>query len=107
MSSAKPYSVIISGTGLYTPENVITNAELVDAYNAWATAYNHEHAQAIERGERDPKPLSSVEFIVKASGIRQRFAYIKDGILDIDRMRPQIPERPESKTRLTQLPCWA
>ncbi|MBA7585502.1 Beta-ketodecanoyl-[acyl-carrier-protein] synthase [subsurface metagenome] len=34
-------------------------------------------------------------FIVKASGIKQRFAYVKEGILDIGRMRPLIPERPE------------
>jgi beta-ketodecanoyl-[acyl-carrier-protein] synthase len=49
----------------------------------------------IEKGELEAKPLSSVEFIVKASGIRQRFAYVKEGILDISRMRPLIPERPE------------
>ena len=36
-----------------------------------------------------------MEFIVKASGIKQRFAYVKEGILDIGRMRPFIPERPE------------
>ena len=40
MSTNEPYSVVISGTGLYTPENVITNQELVDAYNAWANQYN-------------------------------------------------------------------
>ena len=26
---------------------------------------------------------------------KQRFAYVKEGILDIGRMRPLIPERPE------------
>jgi beta-ketodecanoyl-[acyl-carrier-protein] synthase len=95
MSSAKPNSVVISGTGLYTPEHVITNEELVDSYNRWVNQYNEEHALEIEKGELEAKPRSSVEFIVKASGIRQRFAYIKEGILDINRMRPLIPERPE------------
>ena len=97
MSSVKPYTAVISGTGLYTPENVITNEELVAAYNGWATRYNEEHAAQIEKGEIEAKPLSSAEFIEKASGIRQRFAYIKEGILDIDRMRPLIPERSEDE----------
>ncbi len=91
----KPYSAVISGTGLYTPENVITNEELVASYNSWANQNNAEHSVEIEKGELEAKPLSSVEFIVKASGIRQRFAYVKEGILDISRMRPLIPERPE------------
>ena len=95
MSSTKPYSVVISGSGLYTPENVITNEELVDSYNSWATDYNTEHVVSIAKGELTAKPQSSADFIFKASGIKQRFAYIKKGILDIGRMRPLIPERPE------------
>ena len=95
MPSAKPYSAVISGTGLYTPEHIITNEELVASYNSWANQYNAEHSVEIENGEREAKPQSSVEFIVKASGILQRFAYVKEGILDTGRMRPLIPERPE------------
>jgi beta-ketodecanoyl-[acyl-carrier-protein] synthase len=93
MSSAKPYSVVISGTGLFTPEHVITNEELVASYNDWVDQYNAEHSLEIEKGELETKPR--VEFIIKASGIHQRFAYVKEGILDIRRMRPLIPERPE------------
>ena len=95
MSLTKPYSVVISGTGLYTPENVITNEELVASYNSWANQYNTKHLMEIKNGELPEKPLSSAEFIVKASGIQQRFAYVKEGILDIGRMRPLIPERSE------------
>jgi len=95
MSSIKPYSIVISGTGLYTPENIITNEELVTSYNSWANHYNTKHSVEISNGELSEKPLSSVEFVVKASGIQQRFAYVKEGILDIDRMRPIIPERSE------------
>ncbi len=95
MSSIKPNSVVISGSGLYTPEHVITNEELVASYNRWANQYNAEHSVEIEKGKLEAKPQSSVEFIVKASGIQQRFAYVKEGILDINRMRPLIPERPE------------
>ena len=85
--------VVISGTGLWTPDNVITNEELVTAYNAHADLFNREHAEAIEAGTVIAKPHSSAEFILKASGIEQRYAYIKDGILEPDRMRPRIPVR--------------
>src|SRR5690606_13840104 len=37
------------------------------------------------------------DFIVKASGIKQRHVYIKDGILDINRMRPLIPARSDDE----------
>lgn len=96
MSSTIPNPVVISGTGLYTPEHVITNEELVAAYNNWADRYNAENAEQIESGDLEAKPRSSVEFILKASGIQQRFAYVKEGILDVGRMRPRMPERPES-----------
>ncbi len=89
--------IVISGSGLWKPPHIITNEELVGAYNAWAEKYNRDHAGAIESGELEPKPLSSAEFIEKASGIKARYAYIKDGILDIDRMRPRIPERGEDE----------
>ncbi|MGD8831476.1 MAG: beta-ketoacyl-ACP synthase III [Pseudomonadales bacterium] len=87
--------VVISGAGLWKPEHVITNEELVTSYNAYAAGYNDAHAAAIAAGELAEKPLSSAEFIEKASGIRQRYAYVKDGILEVDRMRPRIQRRPE------------
>lgn len=96
MSLKQSHSAVISGIGLFTPENIITNAELVAAHNAWAEKYNRDHAQEIEIASLEAKQMSSEAFIVKASGIRQRYAYVKDGILDIDRMRPRIPERPET-----------
>ncbi len=88
-----PNSVVISGTGLWNPPHAISNEELVTAYNAHADQFNAENAAAIEAGEVAAKAHSSAEFIEKASGIKSRFAYIKDGILDIDRLRPNIPER--------------
>lgn len=86
-------SVVISGSGLWKPDHSISNEELVIAYNAYAEQFNQQHKLAIEQGELKPKPLSSAEFIEKASGIKSRYVYVKDGILDIDRMRPSIPER--------------
>jgi beta-ketodecanoyl-[acyl-carrier-protein] synthase len=95
MTVEKSARVVISGTGLWTPEHIITNEELVASYNAWTDKYNLEHEAAIQAGELEPKQKSSVEFIIKASGIKQRYAYVKEGILDIERMHPAIPERPE------------
>ena len=59
--------VVITGTGLYTPEHAIDNASLVTAFNAWVDSQNARHADAISRGEREPLSHSSSEFIEKAS----------------------------------------
>jgi len=90
-------SVVISGAGVWTPEHRISNEELVEAYNRWAVQYNRKNQEAIESGACEEKPLSSAEFIEKASGIKSRYAYIKDGILDIDTMFPRIPPRSEEQ----------
>ncbi len=84
----------ITGTGLYTPEHVITNDELVAAFNAYADTFNASHAADIAAGKTDPVPQSNAEFIVAASGIEQRFVYAKDGILDPAVMHPILPPRP-------------
>lgn len=89
--------VVISGSGLWDPPHSISNEELVGAYNAYADNYNEQHAGGIKSGEIIAKPQSSAEFIEKASGIRSRFAYVKQGILDIDRMKPAIPPRTEEQ----------
>lgn len=89
--------IILSGSGLWKPPYVITNEELVEAYNGYAEKFNRENAKQIEQGELEEKPLSTTEFIERASGIKARYAYIKDGILDIDRMRPRIPARSEDE----------
>jgi beta-ketodecanoyl-[acyl-carrier-protein] synthase len=90
-------SVVISGCGLWTPEESITNEELIDCYNAYADKFNHENAAAIATGAVLAKPYSSAEFVEKASGIRSRYIYVKDGVLDINRMRPNIPERSDEE----------
>ena len=90
-------NVVLSGVGLWTPPYKITNQELVESYNAWAEAYNQKHQAQIEAGELTAKPFSSAEFIEKASGIKSRYIYRKEGALDIERMRPKIPERGEGE----------
>lgn len=87
------HNVVISGTGLYTPANSISNEELVAAFNAYVSQFNADNAQAIERGEVQALAESSAAFIEKASGIKSRFVMDKDGILDPQRMAPRLPER--------------
>ena len=84
---------VIAATGLFTPEQSISNEELVAAYNAFADRFNADHADVIEAGEIEPLTPSSVEFIEKASGIKSRFVLDKAGILDPARMVPHLPER--------------
>ncbi|MFN0186854.1 MAG: beta-ketoacyl-ACP synthase III [Aquabacterium sp.] len=92
--------VVISGTGLYQPPHVITNAELVEAYNAYADRINAGQADAIAAGEFKPLVHSSVEFIEKASGIQQRFVIDKAGVLDPARMYPRFEPRPDEQLSL-------
>ncbi|MCI0510514.1 beta-ketodecanoyl-[acyl-carrier-protein] synthase [Chromohalobacter marismortui] len=84
---------VITGTGLYTPPNVIDNATLVASFNAWVDRENARHYEAIRDGHRQPLEHSSSEFIVKASGIHSRHVVEAAGILDPDRMRPQLAPR--------------
>jgi len=84
---------VIAATGLFTPEQSISNAELVAAYNAYAEKFNADHAAGIAEGEVAELTPSSVEFIEKASGIKSRFVLDKAGVLDPARMAPNIPER--------------
>ena len=87
------HNVVISGTGLYTPANSISNDELVASFNAYVQQFNSDNAEAIERGEVEALSESNSAFIEKASGIKSRFVIDKQGILDPQRMVPFIPER--------------
>jgi beta-ketodecanoyl-[acyl-carrier-protein] synthase len=91
------HDTVISGTGLYTPGESISNDELVTAFNAYVELYNTEHAEAIAAGDLAPLQPSSAEFIEKASGIKARYVMNKSGILDPERMTPDIPERPNEE----------
>ena len=72
---------VIAATGLFTPEQSVSNAELVDSYNTWADGWNARHAAQIEAGELEAKSHSSPEFIEKASGIKSRFVLDKACLL--------------------------
>src|SRR6056297_3384999 len=83
----------ITGSGVYTPQQVITNEELVAAFNAYAERFNTDNAEAIAAGEIEAKGLSSPEFIHQASGIEQRYVMDKAGVLDPEVMHPLLRER--------------
>ncbi len=85
--------ILISGTGLFTPPNAISNEELVASFNAYVEAFNTRNADAIAAGTVEALQPSSAEFILKASGIKSRYVMEKDSILDIEVMCPRLPER--------------
>jgi len=85
--------VVLSGVGIWKPEHSISNFELIESYNSYAKKYNTDNSDAIAAGTMSEKPFSTAEFVEKASGIKSRYVYRKEGILDIERMRPKIEER--------------
>ena len=103
-----PTAAVISGSGLYTPPETISNEELVASFNAWVDIHNDTHSDQIASGEIEPKTHSSAEFIEKASGIRSRYVINKAGILDPYRMVPDIPERDNTdQSVMCEIACHA
>lgn len=88
---------VLSATGLFTPAESISNAELVESFNRYVEHWNTDNADAIAAGTVAALQPSSVEFIEKASGIRSRFVLSKAPILDPEIMAPRIPERPNDQ----------
>ncbi|MGA9795393.1 MAG: beta-ketoacyl-ACP synthase III [Rhizomicrobium sp.] len=76
----------LTGTGLFTPPQAISNDELVASFNEYVRRHNLAHPDA-------PLAQSSTEFVFKASGIKSRYVMDKAGILDPDIMAPRIAER--------------
>ena len=85
--------IYISGTGIWTPPYKVSNDELVESFNKYVDLYNLEHANEIKDGSIEPLVHSSSEFIVKASGIKNRYVIEKEALLDPNRMKPQINAR--------------
>ena len=89
--------IVISGTGVFTPEESITNEELVEAYNKYAENYNLTNKNKIENGEKVALELSNEEFIFNASGIKNRYVMDKKGILDPEIMHPILEKRSDDE----------
>ena len=84
---------VISSTGLFTPEETITNEELVASFNTYVEQENARNTAAIAAGEIEALQPSSVEFIEKASGIKARHVVAKQPVLDPAIMAPRFAER--------------
>ncbi len=84
---------VISATGLFTPEESISNEELVASFNEFVERHNTRFADEIAAGEAEALAPSSVEFIEKASGIKARHVMAKEPILDPDIMSPRWEQR--------------
>ena len=82
---------VIAATGLYTPAESISNAELVETFNAYVARFNAENAASIAEGRVQALLPSSVEFVEKASGIKSRYVVEKSGILDPGVDAPRDP----------------
>lgn len=89
----KMFEPVISATGLFTPQDSISNEELVESFNRYVDRFNNENASGIAAGTIEALQPSSVEFIEKASGIKARYVLSKAAILDPAIMCPRFPER--------------
>ncbi|MDG1187439.1 MAG: beta-ketoacyl-ACP synthase III, partial [Ilumatobacter sp.] len=90
-------SVSITGTGLFTPSESISNAELCASLATSVEKWNAEHADEVAAGTLMKRSVPDEEFIVKASGIESRYVMEKTGVLDPDRMRPRLETRSEDQ----------
>ena len=90
-------SVSITGTGLFTPPESISNAELAASLTASVEKWNGAHAAEIEAGTVEARSAPDEAFIVKASGIESRYVMEKSGVLDPDRLRPRLETRSEDE----------
>ena len=97
MTPATSASVSITGTGLFTPPESISNAELAASLTASVEMWNAENADRIAAGISAARDLPDEAFIEKASGIGSRYVMEKSGVLDPDRMRPILPLRSEDE----------
>jgi len=97
MSLAALPSVSITGTGLFTPPESVSNAELVASLTEAVLKWNAEHAEEIASGDAVERAVPDEEFILKASGIERRYVMEKSGVIDPARMRPRLETRSEDQ----------
>ena len=97
--------VLVTGTGLLTPPDSLSNAELVESLSKANLKFNAENADAIARGEVMERDLPSEAFIRKASGIGHRYVLDKSGLLDTERLRPRLPLRGEDEISIQAEMC--
>ena len=89
--------VHIAGTGIWFPEDIITNDEIVSSFNSYVDNFNNHNKNDIEQGNIEAMEYSSSAFIEKASGIKTRHVIDKKNILDINTMMPRVVHEDESR----------
>jgi beta-ketodecanoyl-[acyl-carrier-protein] synthase len=92
--------ISIIGTGLWYPDEITTNEEIVNSYNTYVDNYNEVNKHNIAEGSVSALAHSSEEFIAKASGIKTRRIIDKKNSLDPDLMRPVTKNEDESELSL-------
>jgi beta-ketodecanoyl-[acyl-carrier-protein] synthase len=95
MSPRQTTGTSITGHGVWHPDNILTNPELCAAFNEFVRRENAKHADEIAAGTRKALQESTPEWVEKASGIKCRYVHDKTGLLDPERMCPNVPDRPE------------
>jgi beta-ketodecanoyl-[acyl-carrier-protein] synthase len=98
---------LITGTGLFTPEGSVSNAELVASLSKANERWNAEHKEEIESGALEERDMPSEKFIEKASGIGHRYVMDKEGVLDPTRLRPRLRIRKEDELSIQAEICLA
>ena len=89
--------IYIAGTGIWYPDDSISNDEIVESFNAYVDSFNDNNKDAINNNKVLKLEYSSTEFIEKASGIKTRYVIDKKGILDINKMMPSVVHEDASK----------
>ena len=100
MSPRTTTGTSITGHGVWHPPTVLENPELCVAFNEFVRRDNALHAEEIAAGTREALKESTPAFIEKASGIKRRYVEDKTGLLDPERMCPNVPDRPEEELSL-------
>tara|TARA_B100000989_G_scaffold38259_1_gene24230 strand:- start:3461 stop:4573 length:1113 start_codon:yes stop_codon:yes gene_type:complete len=89
--------IYIAGTGIWYPDESISNDEIVESFNSYVDTFNAANKDAISNDQTLKLEYSSTEFIEKASGIKTRYVIDKKNILDINKMMPSVVHEDESK----------
>lgn len=84
--------VVISGSGLSHPKDVVSNEELIGAFNEYVRKFNEKHAVDIAEGKVTALSPSDPEFVVKASGIKSRYSRDKANMINPDVMFEFVEE---------------
>ena len=84
------HEIFLSGTGVHLPDAVLTSEELAEHYNQFIVSNSLP--------KRGSLKSSSADFMVEASGIKERRVIEKSGILS--KMRPSLPYRRDEELSL-------